>query len=301
MLKIGNCPDSWGVLFPDDPKQMGWERFLDEFQEAGYRYLELGPYGYLPTEPEVLKDHLERRRIQAVSGALAGHFENDLAQWREKIHIQAPFYQALGVSYFVLLDGRYSDRSTRELIAPKELAHQEWRNFVTNLTELSRELKEEYGLEPVFHPHADTHVETEEQIQRLLEETDPALVNLCFDTGHHVIAGGEPISFMERFGGRTKFLHIKNVNGSLKRAVIEKRVSNFESLEMGVYTELSKGEIDFKLFQQVMERWNYDGYAIIEQDVYPIDLGADKNCADGPLMMQTRNACYLEQIGFGRR
>ena len=50
-LIIGTAPDSWGVWFPDDLKQTPWERFLDEVAESGYKWIELGPYGYLPTEP----------------------------------------------------------------------------------------------------------------------------------------------------------------------------------------------------------------------------------------------------------
>ena len=73
-LRLGSCPDSWGVWFPDDPSQTPWHRFLDELAEAGYRWLELGPYGYLPTDPARLRDEVDRRGLrvsgQAVFGAL---------------------------------------------------------------------------------------------------------------------------------------------------------------------------------------------------------------------------------------
>ena len=57
-LRIGTAPDSWGVWFPDDPKQVPWQRFLDEVVAAGYSWIELGPYGYLPTDPHQLEDEL---------------------------------------------------------------------------------------------------------------------------------------------------------------------------------------------------------------------------------------------------
>ena len=53
-LRIGTAPDSWGVWFPDHPRQVPWQRFLDEVQAAGYHWIELGPYGYLPTDPHQL-------------------------------------------------------------------------------------------------------------------------------------------------------------------------------------------------------------------------------------------------------
>ena len=69
-VKVGSAPDSWGVWFAADPRQTPWERFLDEVAEAGYEWIELGPYGYLPTDLKVLKDELGRRGLK-VSGGCA--------------------------------------------------------------------------------------------------------------------------------------------------------------------------------------------------------------------------------------
>src|SRR5205823_4775151 len=54
-LRVGIAPDSWGVWFPSDPLQTPWQRYLDEVAQAGYEYTELGPYGYLPTDPATLR------------------------------------------------------------------------------------------------------------------------------------------------------------------------------------------------------------------------------------------------------
>jgi len=87
-LRLGSCPDSWGVWFPHDPAQTPWQRFLDELAEAGYRWLELGPYGYLPADPGRLREEVDRRGLrvsgQAVFGGLhdAGKWDKDLAEAR---------------------------------------------------------------------------------------------------------------------------------------------------------------------------------------------------------------------------
>ena len=62
-LRLGTAPDSWGIWFPDDPKQPHWSTFLDEVVESGFRTIELGPFGYLPTHPEQLKDELGKRCV----------------------------------------------------------------------------------------------------------------------------------------------------------------------------------------------------------------------------------------------
>ena len=66
--RVGNAPDSWGVWFPGEADQPPWQRFLDEVSAAGFGWIELGPYGYLPTDPAVLQPELERRGL-SVSGA----------------------------------------------------------------------------------------------------------------------------------------------------------------------------------------------------------------------------------------
>src|ERR1700683_3996874 len=72
-LLLGSCPDSWGVWFADDPRQTPWDRFLDEIAEVGYEWLELGPYGYLPTDPNQLQDELGRRNLKVARGTMHGH------------------------------------------------------------------------------------------------------------------------------------------------------------------------------------------------------------------------------------
>ncbi len=67
-LIIGTAPDSWGVWFADDPKQTPWERFLDEVAESGYKWIELGPYGYLPNDPTRLAEELKARDLQGHRG-----------------------------------------------------------------------------------------------------------------------------------------------------------------------------------------------------------------------------------------
>ena len=71
-LRLGSCPDSWGVWFADDPRQTPWDRFLDELAAAGYQWLELGPYGYLPTDPARLRDELGQRGLKVAGGTMHG-------------------------------------------------------------------------------------------------------------------------------------------------------------------------------------------------------------------------------------
>jgi inosose dehydratase len=82
-VKIGSAPDSWGVWFPDDPRQTPWQRFLDEISEAGYEWTELGPYGYLPSDLKTLRAELERRGLKVTGSFVMGDLANPAASWPE--------------------------------------------------------------------------------------------------------------------------------------------------------------------------------------------------------------------------
>src|SRR5689334_5087895 len=71
-LCLGSAPDSWGVWFPEDDRQVPFTRFLDELVAAGYRWLELGPYGYLPTDPKQLAEEVGARGLQVSGGTTFG-------------------------------------------------------------------------------------------------------------------------------------------------------------------------------------------------------------------------------------
>ena len=76
-ILVGSAPDSWGVWFPDDPNHTPYTRFLDEVAGSGYQWIELGPYGYLPTDPQKLSDELASRNLKLSAGTVFEHLHQD--------------------------------------------------------------------------------------------------------------------------------------------------------------------------------------------------------------------------------
>ena len=111
-LHLGTAPDSWGIWFPDDPKQPHWSTFLDEVAECGFRTIELGPFGYLPTHPEQLKDELGKRGLSLTGGTVgtATHRGAEAyEQGRRDAFAVCELLAAMDVHHLVVLPEMYTD------------------------------------------------------------------------------------------------------------------------------------------------------------------------------------------------
>jgi inosose dehydratase len=105
-IRIGSAPDSWGVWFPDDPQQVPWQRFLDEVAAAGYEWIELGPYGYLPKDPAVLAEETAKRGLKVSAGTVFTGLHHGPDVWEKTwAHVadNAVLAQAMGARHLVVI------------------------------------------------------------------------------------------------------------------------------------------------------------------------------------------------------
>ena len=269
-IKLGTAPDSWGVWFASDPHQVTWDLYLDEIAKAGYVYTELGPKGFMPQEPQQLNEELGRRGLTACGGTVfAGlHKGADaLQQAKEDFGREAELLAAVGAEYLVHLPEQYTDQHTGEATQGAEIDPEQWKNLVTGTDELARFLREEYGVKLVFHPHADTHVDTQERIERFLLDTDPDLVNLCLDTGHVSYCDGDNIAIIEAFPERITYVHLKSVDPVVRERVRVENISLAEAVKLGVMCEPPYGEPDLPPLLEALGRLDREIFAVIEQDL----------------------------------
>ena len=292
---VGTAPDSWGIWFPDDPRQMSWQRFLDEVAEAGYEWIELGPYGYLPTDLSVLRGELDKRGLKVSGSFVIGDLANPAKGWSKLEHelrSVALILRGLGASFLALIEELYTDQMTGEPLAPTHLDAAGFRRLVDTIRRVAEIARTDYGLTLVFHSHAETHVQYEDQIEAFLDATEPELVSLLLDTGHHAYAGGDPVAFMRKHHSRIPYLHLKNVDREVRAKVAAENIPFAKAVAMGMFVEPSRGTVDFAAFGDTLRDINYVGYGIVEQDMFPAPF-------DKPLPIAKRTRAYLREIGMG--
>jgi inosose dehydratase len=294
-LRLGTAPDSWGVWFPSDPHQVTWDVYLDEIARVGYVYTELGPQGFMPQDPARLKDELDARGLTVVGGTVfAGLHKGPEALEKAKREFgqEAKLLAAVGAEHLVHLPEQYTDQHTGESTEGADLDLEQWKNLVTGTDELARFLYEEHGVKLVFHPHADTHVDTQERIERFLSDTDPALVNLCLDTGHVSYCDGDNIEIIQRFPERITYVHLKSVDPEVRARVLAENISLAEAVKLGVMCEPPYGEPDMPPLLDALGQLDREIYCVIEQDLYPVEPHI-------PLPIGARTAGYYVGCGLG--
>ncbi|MFD0368215.1 MULTISPECIES: sugar phosphate isomerase/epimerase family protein [unclassified Streptomyces] len=293
-IRIGSAPDSWGVWFPDDPRQVPWQRFLDEVAGAGYEWIELGPYGYLPTDPAVLAEETGRRGLRVSAATVFTGLHHGPAVWdRTWAHVaeNAALAQAMGARHLVVIPSFWRDDRTGEVLEDRTLTAGQWRQL-TGLTErLGREVRERYGLRLVVHPHADTHIDSEENVTRFLDATDPDLVALCLDTGHYAYCGGDSVKLIETYGERIGYLHLKQVDPAVLARVVADEVPFGPAVAQGVMCEPPAGVPALEPVLAAAQALDVDLFAIVEQDMYPCE-------PDAPYPVAVRTRSFLRSCGL---
>jgi inosose dehydratase len=249
----------------------------------------------MPQDPAQLRDELASRDLTLCGGTVFAGLhrgQQALDEAIENCGRESRLLTALGARHLVLLPEQYTDQHTGQSTQAGELDADQWKTLTTGYDRLGQVLLEEYGVELVFHPHADTHVDTQDRVERFLTDTDPRYVNLCLDTGHISYCHGDNIAIIEAFGERMRYVHLKQVDPAVRDRVRAAKLSLAEAVPMGVMVEPPYGEPSMPPLLDALARLDTDLFTVVEQDLYPVEPHI-------PLPIGARTAGYFRGCGLG--
>lgn len=301
-LLVGNAPCSWGTLEFDEAKgeQIPYAQMLDELAETGYTGTELGDWGYMPTDPDLLRAALEKRGLTMLGAFVpvtlkeSGAHAEGVARAVKTARLLAAV-AGTPPPFLVLADNNGTDPRRTQLAGrigkSDGLTPAEWKVFAAGADLVARAVHEETGLRTVFHHHCAGYIESPAEIAKLLELTDPARLGLVFDTGHYVYGSGgeaDAANGLDSFGERVWYVHLKDCQPHVAKRARAEQWDYFTALRHGIFCELGKGSVDFAAVLSRLRARGYSGYVLVEQDVLP-GMGAPKESA-------ARNRAYLRSI-----
>ncbi len=266
-VRLGTNPIGWSN---DDLRELGAETPLDiclaEARSAGYEGIELGHK--FPRDAIALGPILGRHGLRLVSGWYSSKLlERDAAAEWDAMRPHLTLLRAMGCGVLILAETSnaiHGDRSA-PLSRRPVLADAEWPEFATRLTELAKAAAAE-GLTIAYHHHMGTVVQSEAEIDRLMDMTGPDLM-LLLDTGHASVAGADPMALACRHRSRIAHVHCKDVREIVMRRARRDDRSFLDSVVDGIFTVPGDGMVDFPAV--LREIPDYAGWLVVEAEQDP--------------------------------
>ncbi|MEO8667336.1 MAG: myo-inosose-2 dehydratase [Bauldia sp.] len=268
-IRLGVAPIAWSN---SDLPQLGGETTLDtclkESRKAGFSGTETGVK--FPMSARVLRPKLEANRLKLVSGWFSGELlKRTVAAEKDRILAQMETFKALGAPVLVYAEttGTVQNKIDVGLSKRPRLGAADFPDYGRKLTQLA-EWMADFGVAMTYHHHMGTVVETEREIDLLMQNTGAA-VGLLMDSGHLTFAGGDVVATTRRHGRRINHVHGKDLRWDVLKAVRQKDQSFLSGILDGVFTVPGDGFIDFHAFARALYEIGYEGWVVVEAEQDP--------------------------------
>jgi len=279
---------------------------LDELVASGYSGCELGDWGFLPTDADELYAAFATRQLSMTGAFVAIPFrdpDSHAAGEAEAIKIArqiATLAARMGSAWspmIVLADDNAVDpmrtKNSGRVTDAMQLSTAEAHTFAQGVNRVAAAVRAETGLRSVLHNHCAGFIERPDEIEQMMELTDPDLVGLVLDTGHYAFGAGRCdtlLAAFDQYADRIWYVHFKDCDPQVMAAARTNEWDYFQSVEHGIFCELGQGCVDFPGVVDWLHGRGYDGFVTVEQDVLP---GMGQPCESA-----ARNRTYLRRIGI---
>jgi inosose dehydratase len=287
---LGITPTGWTN---DDLPLLGdrtsFEQVISEMALAGYEGCSVGHN--FPRDPDVLRAALELRGLRVSEPWASTYFTaNEMEQQTEQnFHQQLAFIKAMGGSDLVVAELGHAVHQQPVSLFPNKpvFSDEQWDRLVTGLHKLGK-IAVDQGMRLCYHHHLGTGVQYRHEVDRLMESTDPALVNLLLDTGHLFAAGDDPLDMTRANVDRIKHVHLKDIRVQILEESRALGRSFLDSMKAGFFTVPGDGGIDFKPILQTLADGGFEGWLVVEAEQDPVQAN--------PLVYAKKARSYLRDI-----
>lgn len=269
-VRLGIAPIAWSN---DDLPQLGGdtplETCLRESRAAGFSGTETG--GKFPMDAGKLGPILKSHGLKLVSGWFSGHLlDGSVEKEKERMRQQLETFKALDAPLLVYAEttGSVQGQQQTPVSRRPRVPASEFRDYGRKLTALAEDMADR-GVPMAYHHHMGTIVETEAEVDLLMNHTGSA-VGLLVDTGHITYAGGDPLNMTRRHARRVNHVHCKDIRPAVLAEARAKDWSFLDAVLAGVFTVPGDGGVDFRSFARLLADIGYSGWTVVEAEQDPV-------------------------------
>ena len=305
-IHITGAPCCWGVDDVKNPYLPPWKKVLEEAGQAGFSAIELGPYGFLPLDIDVVSAELKKNGISIVAGTI---FDDLLAEENYQPVLKQvddicaiitklpPLKREEGqrylTPYLTVMDWGHDERdfvAGHPDKAPR-LSEEDWQRMMNHIRGIAAAAKK-WGVRAVVHPHAGGYIEFADEIDKVMADLPADVVGLCLDTGHLRYSQMDPVEWLRKYADRLDYVHFKDINGKIYNEVMNEHVRFFEGCGKGSMCPIGEGILDYPaIYKLLTEEIHYNGYITIEQERDPRNVATS-------LRDVKKSVDYLKSLGF---
>lgn len=268
-VRLAINPLTWSN---DDMPELGGETPLEtclsEARLAGFAGVELG--NKFPRDARLLGPILRQHDLSLVSGWYSSRLlERDADAEIDAIASHRDLLKALGCNVLILAEVSNCVHGSRDMPLSRrpQLSTEAWRRLADGLNRVGQHLAG-HGLRLAYHHHMGTVVQSAEDIDRLMNETDPS-VGLLLDTGHLTYAGGDPVAMARRHAKRIVHVHCKDVRRAVLDQALRRDTSFLNAVLEGVFTVPGDGCVNYAEVLGVLSAAGYAGWLVVEAEQDP--------------------------------
>ena len=268
-VKLGIAPIAWSN---DDMPELGGdttlEQCLAEASQAGYIGIESG--GKFPKKSSELIPKLNKFNLQLCSGWYGANLrKNSVEDEKKSIKEQLELFKDCNSPCIVFAEvsGSIQGDPNKKLSTRPQMQNDEWKKFCDKISEMAKYL-EDQGMPLAYHHHMGTVIETQEDTERLLDNTNDS-VKLALDTGHMLFANGDSKNILENYNQRLQHVHCKDIRKSVLEKSLKEDLSFRGAFLEGAFTVPGDGCIDYKPLFDVLKKNNYSGWLVVEAEQDP--------------------------------
>lgn len=290
-ITVTTAPCCWGVDDVRNPNLPPWELVFDEVKAAGYGGMELGPYGYVPLDTDLVSSALTSRGLYIVAGTIfndlvASENRDSLLRQTDEIcslitRLPRPpksAGQRFSAPYLTVMDWGHDERdyaAGHSDRAPR-LDDAAWAGMMNNIRAISELARDKYGVRATIHPHAGGYIEFEDEIARLAADIPQEVAGFCLDTGHTWYAGMDPVETLRKYADRLDYIHFKDIDKAVFDRIMGEHIRFFEACGQGVMCPIGNGCIDYPAIRALLDELGYEGFITVEQERDPRNAGGSQ-------------------------
>ena len=265
---LGITPTCWtNDDLPTLGDEIGFEQCVSEMALAGYEGCSVG-HKY-PTDVDELKAALSLRGLRVSEPWHSTYFTvNDMErQTLDGFRRQMEFIKEMGGTDIGLAELGHAVHQQPVALKPNKpvFGDETWKRMTDGLNRLGETATAD-GMQLCYHHHMGTGVQTREEVDRLMADTDPAHVHLLFDTGHLYWSGDDPLELAKAHGDRIKHVHLKDIRRAVMEDCDARGLPFLDSVKEGIFTVPGDGDIDFEPIFRALADAGFEGWIMVEAE-----------------------------------